>query len=137
MMKSIQTSIDALKKQVSSGKLQSNAAKALKIAMNDSPLNYPKLKSTHGMKMATATSTITKLLDLGLINVIGQTNIDDYECNQYGYVHNIVEQRTLAGLRRLEKYEQWKKRGAKEFSDLIKIDMAKGQSKYGQFVLDL
>lgn len=121
-LETTETSVIALLRQIEEGKFNSNKSKAVWIAINRPPLTYPKLRDLAGIKMASATATISHLLDLGVVEPVGELVIEDYLMNKYQYVSDNQKRRMLAMERHRQKYEVWKERGNKEFLEYILTD---------------
>ncbi len=125
-MKAIELSIEALKKQVESGKLKSNNAKILSLAKRG-----PITKYTAGLLHQTATSTCTKLQDMGLLEIREKKEINGEFCGVYYYQPDPEKQKANRTERLADSYERWKKAGRTRFKESIEKELAEtGQMEF-------
>lgn len=122
-MKTIETSIKSLMKQIESGKLKSDKAKILNYAYRG-PFTMVDVMDELHYTHPTASGRIADLLDLGLLRPMGTRYIGhkDSEYNLYTLVTDKDTQRRLQRERKREKYNQWKKRGMMQFGDFLEED---------------
>ncbi len=124
------TKIKALMNQIESGKIKTDSCRILNYIIKNRFTSRPLIADGLGMKLQTVVARVSDLLDMGIIEVVETDNkpfgsglfetVDDYEIlthqtNALGQVKNATE-------RRRAKFNQWKKRGVKEFSDFLQLE---------------
>lgn len=115
----MRTQVKALFKQIESGKYKSDRARLLNYFRGGTTAHYRQVMMFFGWRYNTTTSCVAYLLDFGLIKPLREVEVEGYKCHVYGYVENPLERQMLEKQRRIEKFKLWKKRGERDFKDLI------------------
>ncbi len=108
--------IQALKKQIQSGKMQTDSARILEYIMRTGPAFIPELMQTLHLKQPTVTGRVSDLEDLGLLENLGafMTPFSDYKQSKFGYISSEEKQKLNRINRRLKKRNRWLNVGIEE-----------------------
>jgi len=115
------SSITALKKQISSGKKDSDAAYILdEIMVNDSTIENLRAKFT--MQYSTITARLSDLEDLGVIYIKHQNK--DKRLSVYSYEDLPAKQESNRADREKKRFVKWQKK-AKDFGRFLEPELIK------------
>lgn len=125
-----QTQIDALLKQVQSGKLTSDKAKILSYIGKHPYTTDLDLVNHLGMHRKTASARLTDLEDMGLITTRGVQEQEGYSRNRYITVDNAALSRYLREQRDNDKYIKWLKKGLNDYDCKISYPLIELLNKH-------
>ncbi len=111
------TKVKSLMKQIESGKMQSDSARILNFIIKEKYISRPLICDALGILTQTATARLGDLQDYGIVEVV-KTDLDP-EYDIYKYQSDPMRQVKNAYNRKKMKFEQWKRRGKKEFSEFL------------------
>lgn len=109
--------------QIESGKLESNIVVVLNHIKNKSQMGIASdvYNMRNDLKMAhqSLTGILSIIADEGLITETGQIKVDGSVYTKWSFIDNETSRKILAHNRKIEKYEQWVKRGVEQFGDMM------------------
>ncbi|MCB0448445.1 MAG: MarR family transcriptional regulator [Gelidibacter sp.] len=115
--------IQALLKQIHSGKRQSDKARVLDFVMKHPYCTTVDVEVKLNMLHQTASARISDLLDLGVIEERGtkETATSNFTYLKYqpDYLQQVINSRN----RKKDKYDNWVKKGLTQFNDLINPEL--------------
>lgn len=111
--------IEALLKQIHSGKRMSDNAKILEYVMKHPFCTTSEVEIKLNMLHQTASARISDLLDMGVIEERGKKDTATSSFTYLKYQSNAINQNLNAKRRKQEKYKNWVKKGMTQFSEII------------------
>lgn len=119
-MRTNEQSIKALQWQIESGKMKSDMARILAVAMEGGGFNSEQMRvKLQFDKKSTCNARISGLLDLGLIRAVGDLKVQKFSHTIFLYEPDPEEQKSLAKQRRIDKFWKVLNRLHNEFPDLL------------------
>jgi predicted DNA-binding transcriptional regulator len=112
------TRLKALQKQIDSGQIKTDSARVLKYIMEHGNVSRFTIKLALKMNHQTATARVSDLLDMGVIEVVGESRGHE----QLIYQKDPMRQVENAYKRKKEKYTGLKKRLLNEFKEFLDLD---------------
>ena len=109
--------IKALKAQIESGKIKTDAAKILNFIIERGESNSVHMESILRIFNKTLSARLSELEDLGLVYKSG--TFENGAHSIYKYESNEDAQKRLRAKRSFEKFEVWKKRGLERFNKFL------------------
>ncbi len=116
------TKIKALMAQIDSGQIKNDAARILKFIIDQKFSSLPIICDLLGMPEKTVSARLSGLQDIGIIEVVEPKEGEVDEFQVYKHQPYPLAQVKNHHQRRKAKFNQWKKRGAKEFSDFLQLE---------------
>ena len=113
--------IEAYIDQLESGNFNSNIFRVMKFIKQNPNTDIYLMEQRLGMLMRTLTPVIDKLMDNGVVDIVGQRVINRSTCSIFVFIEDKYKREKLAQNRKCEKLVAWAKRGMKDFSDCINI----------------
>jgi hypothetical protein len=107
------------KRQLASGKVNTNKLIVANAIRTNYGIDTAKLRNTLKMSHQSLTGTISNLLDLGVIEIVGTTEYDELIYSKYKFVddeNRIKENQTI---RLMCHYIDWQRRGLKDFTQFL------------------
>lgn len=115
--------IEALMKQIRSGKRMSDMARILNYVIKNPFCTTAEVEIKLGMKHQTASARISDLLDLGAIEERGSKVTAASKCTCLIHQPNRFKQLENAKKRKKVKFENWKNKGLKSFKDFLEPEL--------------
>ena len=105
--------------QLDSGNIDNRMVQILGHIKTNPNINTDELRDQLRMAHQSLTSALSNLLDLGVVKVVGQTESENLTYSQYLYVEDEDEIIKNQKLRQKKKFNQWVKRGLRDFVEFI------------------
>lgn len=116
------TKIKALMNQIESGKIESDACRILDTIIRHQYSSLPLLCDYLGMPEKTVSARLSGLQDIGIIEIVHPEEGEKHDFQIYRYQPDPMRQVRNVNDRRRAKFNQWKKRGVREFSDFLQLE---------------
>ncbi len=114
-----ETKIQALNKQIDSGKMKTDAARVLNFIIEEKFSSMPLLCDALNLPEKTVSARLSGLQSIGVIEVVPHND----KVPQYNiYTHQPVKKIQIYNAYKVKeaKFAQWKKRGLKEFPEFLR-----------------
>ena len=112
-----QSQVAALLDQIGSGKLKSNQALILAYIINNRQVTRIDISVALDLLENNVCGRLSELEDMGLITTLEETRFQrGSDQSIYVYVEMTENQRSMAEMRRKDKFNKWVKKGLKEYS---------------------
>lgn len=108
--------------QLENGNIKSNAVKVLNHIKTNVPRDTNTIRAELRLTHQTLTATLSNLLDMGLIKIIGKKRREDSVYSIFQYVSSAGERLELRKARKRKKYEGLVKRLKTEFKEFLNGD---------------
>ena len=120
----MQAKIKTLLEQVEKGNLKSKRAEILDLLADEKPKTINDICYYISFKNRdTLVARLSELEDMGLIYKKGVKSLTDTYYTMYQYEPDETKQAELRNQVKLKKFEAWKKRGVKQFSELLSDEL--------------